>query len=244
MRAQTRHSLKEDRFSKVTINAAERTVDWTVEHKGKLVVGAIVALGLVTAGFGGWYYLQQQDQRASVDFGKAVRTLETPIRPAGTPAQPEFPSFASTKERATEVHKQFQAVVDKYPHTRASEFARYFVGLTAAELGDNTGAERELKRVADSRRGDLAALAKFALASVYRKTGREKDAIDLYKSLAEKPAATVSKATAQLELADLYQEQQQSQEAKRILEQVQKENPNSEVASLASSKLAELNKQQ
>ena len=244
MRAQTRHSLKEDRFSKVTINAAERTVDWTVEHKGKLIVGAIVALGLLTAGFGGWYYLQQQDQRASVEFGKAVRTLETPIRPAGTPAQPEFPSFASTKERATEAHKQFQALVDKYPHTRASEFARYFVGLTAADLGDNAGAERELKRVADSRRGDLAALAKFALASLYRKTGREKDAIDLYKSLAEKPAATVSKATAQLELADLYQEQQQSQEAKRILEQVQKENPNSEVASLASSKLAELNKQQ
>jgi predicted negative regulator of RcsB-dependent stress response len=236
--------LKEDRFSKVTINAAERTVDWTVEHKGKLIVGAIVALGLLTAGFGGWYYLQQQDQRASVEFGKAVRTLETPIRPAGTPAQPEFPSFASTKERATEAHKQFQALVDKYPHTRASEFARYFVGLTAADLGDNAGAERELKRVADSRRSDLAALAKFALASVYRKTGREKDAIDLYKSLAEKPAATVSKATAQLELADLYQEQQQSQEAKRILEQVQKENPNSEVASLASSKLAELNKQQ
>lgn len=244
MRAETRHSLKEDRFSKVTINAAEKTVDWTVEHKGKLIVAAIIALGLLTTGFGGWYYLQQQDQRASVDFSKAVRTLETPIRPAGTPPQPEFPSFASTKERATEAHKQFQEVVDKYAHTRTGEFARYFLGLTSADLGDNATAERELKRVADSRRGDLAALAKFALASVYRKTGRDKDAIDLYKSLAEKPATTVSKATAQLELADLYQDKQQSQEAKRILEQIQKENPNSEVASLASSKLAELNKQQ
>ncbi len=244
MRAETRHSLKEDRFSKVTINAAEKTVDWTVEHKGKLIVAAIIALGLLTAGAGGWYYLQQQDEKASVDFGKAVRTLDTPIRPAGAPAQPDFPTFASAQERAREAHQQFQAVVDKYPHTRTSEFARYFLGLTAAGLGDNAAAERELKRVAASRRGDLAALAKFAVASVYRKTGRDKDAIDIYKTLAEKPTATVSKATAQLELADLYREKQQPQEAKRILEQIQKENPNSEVASLASSKLAELSKQQ
>jgi len=58
--------------------------------------------------------------------------------------------------------------------------------------------------------------------------------------LIAKPTRSVGKATAQLELADLYEEKQQPQEAKRIYEQVQKENPNSEVASLASSKLAGL----
>jgi predicted negative regulator of RcsB-dependent stress response len=244
VRAETRHSLKQDKFSKVTLSAAEKTVHWTVEHKGKLIVGAIVVLGLLTTAFGGWYFLRQQDQKASVDFGKAVRTLDTPIRPAGAPPQPDFPTFASTKERAGEAHKQFQQVVDNYPHTRTSEFARYFLGITDVELGNTAAAEKELKQAADSRRGDLAALAKFALASVYRKTGKDKDAIDLYKSLAEKPTETVSKATAQMELADLYQEKQQTQEARRILEQVQKENPNTQVASLASSKLAELSKQQ
>ena len=244
MRAETRHSLKQDRFSKVTLNAAEKTVDWTAEHKGKLIVAAIVAIGLLTTGFGGWYFLRQQDQKASVDFNRAVRTLDTAIRPAGTPPQPDFPTFASAKERAEEARKQFQQVVDSYPHTRTSEFARYFLGVTDMDLGNNAAAERELKEVADSRRHDLAALAKFALASLYRKTGRDKDAIEIYKNLAEKPTDTVSKAVAQMELADLYQEKQQPQEARRILEQVQKENPNSQVASLASSKLAELGKPQ
>ncbi|HEY1272649.1 MAG TPA: tetratricopeptide repeat protein, partial [Terriglobales bacterium] len=203
-----------------------------------------VLVVLAGAVAGGWYYIGQQDQKASVDFTKAVRTLDTPLRPPGTPAQPDFPTFASAKERATEAHKQFQGIVDKYPHTRASEFAHYFLGLTAADMGDNSGAERELKEVASSGRDDLAALAKFALASIYRQTNRDKEAIDLYKRLIDKPSQTVAKATAQMELARLYQEKQQPGEAKRIYEQVQKENPNTEVASLASSKLAELAKQQ
>jgi tetratricopeptide (TPR) repeat protein len=240
VRAETRHSLKQDKFSKATINAAEKTVHWTVEHQGKIISAVVILVVVVAAALATWYYLQQQDLKASTDFGKAIRTLNAQIRPAGVPAQPDVPSFTSTKDRATEAHKEFQAIVDKYPHTRASEFARYFAGMTASELGDNAAAERNLKEVASSHHEDVAALAKFALASVYRKTNRDKEAIDIYKQLINKPTRSVGKATAQLELADLYEEKQQPQEAKRIYQQIQKENPNSEVASLASSKLAGL----
>ncbi len=41
MRAETRHQLKQDRFSQATFGAAEATVHWTVEHKSKLVVGGV-----------------------------------------------------------------------------------------------------------------------------------------------------------------------------------------------------------
>ena len=44
MRAETRHQLKQDRFSKATIEAAEKTVHWTVEHESKLIVAAIVVV--------------------------------------------------------------------------------------------------------------------------------------------------------------------------------------------------------
>ncbi len=71
--------------------------------------------------------------------------MDTQLRPAGAPAEPDFPSFASAKERTTEAHKQFQAIVDQYPHTRTAEFARYFLGLTSSQLGDNAAAERDLK---------------------------------------------------------------------------------------------------
>ena len=70
MRAETRHRLKEDRFSRATIGAAEATVHWSEEHKAKLTVGAVVLAVVLAAGFGGWYYLNQQDQKASLQLNR------------------------------------------------------------------------------------------------------------------------------------------------------------------------------
>jgi tetratricopeptide (TPR) repeat protein len=240
VRAETRHQLKQDRFSRTTIQVAEQTVHWTVEHKNKLVVGAIVLLVVVAVALGSWYYLEQQDDKASVDFGKAVRVLDTPVRPAGMPAQPDYPSFASSQERATEAHKQFQAIVNKYPHTRSADFSRYFLGVTSSRLGDNATAERELRAVADSHNSDLSALAKLALASVYRNTNRTKDAVDLYKQLIDKPSQTVGKLAAEIQLAETYQAAGMNSDAKKQYEQVQKEAPKSPAAQLAGEKLQEL----
>lgn len=240
MRAETRHQLKQDRFSKATIQVAEKTVHWSVEHKNKVIAGAIVVIVLVTVALGGWYYLQRQDEKASVDFGKATQVLDMPVRPAGMPPQPEYPSYASTQERATEARKQFQAVIGRYPHTRSADFSHYFVGVTSAELGDNATAERELKTVAGYHKEALASLAKLALASVYRNTNRVKDAVDLYQQLIAKPTSTVSKAAAEIELAQTYESSGMTADAKKQYEQIQKDAPQSQAAQLASAKLQEL----
>jgi tetratricopeptide (TPR) repeat protein len=240
VRAQTRHNLKTDQFTKTTIDMAEKTAHWSAEHQSRLIIIGVIALVVAGMAGGTWYYFNQQDQKASVEFGAAIRTLDTPVRPPNMPAQPDTPSFASSSERATAAHKQFQEVADKYSHTHAADFSHYFLGLTSAELGDNAAAERELQRVASFRNADLAALAKFALASVYRNTNRNPQAIDVYKQLAAKPATTVSKATAQIELAATLQASNQPLEAKLIYEQLKKENPASEIAQLASAKLQEM----
>ena len=156
------------------------------------------------------------------------------------PAQPENPSFASAQERATEAHKQFQAIVDKYPHTRSGDFSRYFLGVTSASLGDNVAAERQLKAVADSHNSDLSALAKQALAAVYRNTNRTKDAVDLYKQLMDKPSETVGKLAAEIQLAETYQAAGMNADAKKQYEQIQKDGPKSPAAQLAGEKLQEL----
>jgi predicted negative regulator of RcsB-dependent stress response len=238
VRAQTRHQLKQDRFSQVTIEAAERTMHWTVEHRSKLVVLAIILIVVVGAAFGSWYYYNQRDEQASLHLSEAIRTYNTPVRPAGMPAQPDQPSFASAKERAEAAHKQFKDIVDNYPHTHASQFARYFEGLTAESLGDHATAERDLKDVASSGNDDLSSLAKMGLASVYRDSNRTKDAIDLYNQVISHPTQTVSKVMAQMELASTYQANKQPDQAKVIYQQIQKENPNTDAAQIASTRLA------
>jgi TolA-binding protein len=240
VRAETRHQLKQDRFSKVTLAAAEKTVHWSEEHQSKLIAAVIAVIVTGAIAFGGWYYVNTQDEKASAELSTAVRTFETQVRPAGVPAQPGMDSFASSQERATAARKQFQAIVDKYPHTHTADLARYFVGLTSAQLNDNATAERSLQEVVRSSNSDLAALGKFALASVYRAENKDTQAVDLYKQLIDKPTLVVSKATAQLELAGFYESKQKPDDAKKIYAQVEKENPSTEAASLAQRRAAAL----
>lgn len=241
MRAEARHQLKQDRFSRATMHAAEQTVHWTAEHKSKLIIAIVIVAVVAAALVGGWYYNEQRDEKASVDFGKALQTFDMPVRPAGMPAQPDYPSFGSGKERAAAAHKQFQELVDKYPHTHVADFSRYFLGVTSADMGDNAAAEKELKTVADYRDRNLSALAKLALAGVYRDTNRTSDAVALYKQLMEKPSSTVSKAAAEIQLAETYQAAGMTADAKKQYEQIQKNEPaQSEANQLASAKLQEL----
>lgn len=240
MRAETRHQLKQDAFSRVTIGAAEKTADWTVEHRTTLIISLVVLI-LVAAGVAGaWYYFNQQDQTASLDLSQAVRTMDTPLRPAGSPEQPDFPTFTSAKERAEAAHKQFQQIVDKYPHTHSSDMARYFLGVTAVNLGDTANAERSFNYVIDHGNRQVASLAKDALANLYADTNRPKQAIALLQELINKPTDSVGKVTAELQLAEVYKNSNQPSDAKRVYEQIKKDNPASDAGQLATQKLAEL----
>jgi tetratricopeptide (TPR) repeat protein len=240
VRAETRRQLKQDAFSRVTIDAAEKTAHWTVEHRNTLMISTAAAIVVAAAVIGGWFYLSSQDEKASLALSAAVRTMDTPLRPAGTPAQPDVPSFTSVKERTETAKKQFQAIVDNYPHTRTSDMAHYFLGVTASDLSDNATAERNFKEVANSGNKEVAAVAKIALASLYGQTNRSKEAIALYQELINKPTASVGKVAAQLQLAELYQNSNMPLDAKRTYETIKKENPGNEAGQLATQKLSEL----
>ncbi len=75
---------------------------------------------------------------------------------------------------------------------------------TEKELGNYKVAEDQLRALSNSRHHDLAALAKYALASVYRDEKRDQDAINLLQILIESPRSAIPKANAQFALADIY----------------------------------------
>jgi TolA-binding protein len=240
VRAQTRHQLKQDAFSRVTYEAAEKTAHWSVEHRNTLVGGIIVLAIIVAVVGGGWYYQSQQNEKASFDLTQATRTLEAQLRPAGAPAQPDVPSFTSAKERADAAKQQFRAIVDNYPHTHTAELARYFLGVTSVSMGDNAAAEKSFKDVASSGGKEIASLANLALAGLYSDTNRPKDAVALYLELIQHPTTAVSKVTAQLQLASFYESNSQPADAKKLYEQIKKDNPTAEAGQLATQKLAAL----
>jgi predicted negative regulator of RcsB-dependent stress response len=235
VRAEVRHQLKQDRFAVATAE----TVSWAVEHRKLLTTAGIIAGLIVAAALAGYYYLQQQNQAASLAMAKAFRTYDASIVPAGTPPQPGLLMFNSAAERAKAAQPLFQSVVNNYPHTHNAQIARYFVALAELDQGNAAAAEPQLQKLSQAGNKDLASLAKLALANQYRNTGREAQAIELYKQLAAHPTTSVSKAQAQLALAEAYSAKQPA-EARKLYQQIQKEDPASPAAEMAASGLSAL----
>ena len=235
MRSQTRHRLKQDQFAA----GASDAIDWTVEHRDKITYIAIAAIVVLVLGAAAWWYIHRQDEAAGLALGHAISTYNTPLAAAGQPLPPGTPAFTTTQDRAKAAKDEFKSIADHYGRTNSGELAKYFLGLTDMDLNNNADAERELKDVAGTRNSDTSSLAKMALASLYRRTGKDQDAIKLYKELADKPTNTVSKSAAQLEMAATY-ESKDPQNAKIIYQQIQKDDAKGPAGEIAAQKLASL----
>ena len=81
----------------------------------------------------------------------------------------------------------------------------------------------------------------MSLATLYRATNRSSEAVKIYKDLQDHPTDTVSKAQAQLEMAEMY-ESSDPQQAASIYQQIQKDDPTSQAARIAGAKLAAASK--
>lgn len=235
MRTTERHQLKHDRFAET----AAETYSWAVEHRNKIIYGAIAAGVVLLIVLGSMAYMSRRDQQASNALGKAMETYDAPLRPAGVPEQPGLLTFTSAADRAKAAHAEFAKVADEYSRTKSGKVARYFSGLTAKEMGDVSTAEKDLKQVTESADEDMSSLAKLALAGMYRQTGKEQQAIDVYKQLIDRPTRAVAKSTAQLQLAEMYQTKQ-PQEAAKLYEQIRKDDPQSIAAELAARNMGSL----
>jgi predicted negative regulator of RcsB-dependent stress response len=141
--------------------------------------------------------------------------------------------FNSDQERLIAAKKAFYAISDQYGWTASGQYARYLAALAERELGNSKVAEDQLRALTNVRRKDLAALAKYALASVYRDEARDPDAISLLQLLIDKPTVSVPKASAQFALADIYLSEHQPDKAKVIYDQVSKDNPLNAIGQMA-----------
>ena len=85
--------------------------------------------------------------------------------------------------------------------------------------------------------GGVSALAKFALADIYRSTGRDGQAIDMYNQLTDKPTDAVPAGEAQLQLASLYEAEGKPDMAKKIYAQLKDKDAKGAAGLVAAGKL-------
>jgi tetratricopeptide (TPR) repeat protein len=230
---QTRQALKHDQLIDTTTHGLE----WAGANRRSIIVSSAILLAVILVGVLGIVLYNSRSNQASVAFGAAMQAYQTPIAEPGQAVPPGVKTFASAAERAKAANALFMSVADKYSMTPDGKVARYFGGLTYMEDGENASAESTLKQVAGGWNHDLAALAKLSLAQLYRQTGRDSQAIDLYNELTAKSATTVPSGLAQLQLAELYESQNKPDLAKKIYAQLKDKDAKGAAGMLAAQKL-------
>ena len=233
MDQQTRQALKHDKFVDTTTHGLE----WAGENRRSLIITGSIALAAILIVVGSVLFYNNRANQASVAFGAAMQAYQTPLAEPGQQVPPGIKTYPSVAERAKAANVLFMGVANKYGITPDGKNARYFGGLTYMEEGQNGQAEATLKQVASGWNGDLAALAKLSLAQLYRQTGRDPQAIDLYNELAAKPTSTVPSGLAQLQLAELYESQGKPDLAKKIYAQLKDKDAKGPAGVLAAQKL-------
>jgi tetratricopeptide (TPR) repeat protein len=214
---QTKAALKQDKFVTTTTHGLE----WASENRRSVITTSAILLGAILILVLGVVLYNKRADAASIDFGAAMQVYQTPVAPPGQVVPPGVKTYPTDAERAKAANALFLGVANKYGLTPDGRVARYFAGLTYLEAGQNQSAEDTLKKVAGSWNSDLSSLAKLALAQLYRQTGRDAQAIDLYNQLTAKPTATVPPGLAQLQLGELYESEGKTELAKAVYAKLQ-----------------------
>jgi tetratricopeptide (TPR) repeat protein len=231
---QTKAALKQDQF----ITTTSHGLAWASENRKSVIVTVSLLLAAILVVVLAGVVWNRRSAAAATAFGAAMNTYQTQIAAPGQPVAPGTKTFASIAERAKAANPEFRAVADQYGLTKDGKNALYFAGLTYMEQGQTQSAEDTLKKVAGGFDGQLAALAKFALADLYRQTGRDALAIDLYNQLTAKPTDAVPAGLAQIQLAELYTAEGKIDQAHKIYAQLKDKDAKGAAGAIAAQKLS------
>ena len=233
MDTQTRRALKQDRFVEATASG----LGWLQVHRTnaiRIAVAAVVAIALVVTGV---LVYNSRSSSARIVFGQAMDIYNSPLLQPGQPPTPGEPSYKTAAERAKAANPLFADVAKRYGWLKVGANAEYFAGLTYIDMGQMGPAEAALQKAAGSHDSNLAALAKMALAGLYRQTGRAGQAVDLYQQIIKNPTTTVPASAAKLELAGLYETTNPAQ-AKKLYAEIKDQDKLTAAGQIAAQKLA------
>ena len=218
----TRHELKQDEFRE-TLDQLEQ---YLKSHLKEILTVAVLVIVVVGLAGGLKYYLDQQEASANVDLASALRTFQAYVGPpAPGTLGADSESFPTAAEKYKTAREQFNAIVLKYrmfPRPKAVTIARYHVGVCESLLGNSAAAINTLQEASRDGDREIAALAQFALASEFLKSGKKQEAVTIYQNLVDHPSLAVPRASALLALADSLKDSQPGQ-ARKLYNQIQKE---------------------
>ena len=205
--------LKHDRFRDMTMLLADRLAE-RVAGKGRQILYGLLAVIVVAAGvYGLVRWRQRHTQEAEQALGRAITIATAQVSASPEPGSREL-TFKTEQERAQRAIEEFNKVAAKYGEPYRSE-ANYFIA-TNLLVTDPAKGIAELQRLSQGS-GEVAVLAKFALAQAKESDRNYDEAAALYREIAGLNSTTITAETANLRLAAVYKKQGKKKEAADLL---------------------------
>jgi hypothetical protein len=212
----TRHELKEQLQHDQFTDAVSNVVGYTASHRRGFIQWGIAAGVLLVLGCGIWWYMSYQRSLRQQDLSAALSLMDAPVGPPNDYAK----TYATEDAKQQALKQALAGVVKKDGGSHEGQIAQYYLGTLKARTNDVKGAESDLRAVADSN-GQSSPLAKIALAQLYAGQNKVTEAQGLLRSLVNSPTDLVSKAQAQILLAQLLQTTN-PKESKTVLQSIEK----------------------
>jgi tetratricopeptide (TPR) repeat protein len=205
--------LKHDRFRDTAILLADRLAERAAGRGRQILYGLAAIVVISAAAYGVVRWRLKHTEEAEQALGRAIAITSAEISPAPLPNSKD-PVFSTEQERAQRAIEEFQKVAAKYGDPYRTD-ARYFIA-TNLLVTDRTKGLSELQSLSQGS-GEVAVLAKFALAQAQEADGKLDEAAALYAEIAQLREAIVTPETANLRLALVYDKQGKKKEAADLL---------------------------
>lgn len=233
-----RELVKQDEF----LVGVTGTWEYLHEHTREIIIGVSTIVVVLVAALGISWYMRHRQGVSNEEISNALQIFNSPLITdrQGVPLGPNQRVFATAQEKYTRAEEEFSRLSRKYSGL-IGETATYYDGLCKFHLGDVAGAIRQLETITKSpRQGDMASLARLALAEIYGTQKNTAQLTALLQQLIDHPTASVPKVTAMMALADYYREINDRKNAYQLYKRIQTDFPSFQIQSEVRERLTEL----
>src|SRR4051812_25595697 len=135
-----------------------------------MIGGGIALLVIIIAAFGWSIYSSNRNEASQTQLSQAINAYNDP-------------NIKDDKVRFQKTLTEAQKTYATYGSLPAGKIAQYYLALSQEGLGDTAKATANLQQVVQSGDPNIAGVAKFALAGLYKTHGDVQKASDLYKQI-------------------------------------------------------------
>ncbi len=202
--------------------------DFVESHRRESVRWVAIGIGVLAVAGAVWGGISYRKSQLAGRLSEALAVLEAPLAAENLPPSAGIKMYKDEAERTAEAKRRLEALAKDSPSSTPGRIAAGLVLGIEGKKDPSTAGLDALRDLADDQAGSVAAgMAAVSLVRAKAAGGHVKEAIDLARKYLESPRSPLPKDVLIFTLAELYEKNGQSSEAKSYFRRILDEFPDS-----------------